>query len=184
MFAIRSESRPVDERIHTVRLKFKVLLNQPVQQLGTGKGFHDSTEIGFSANLQNQSKNEIPAAGGKAFAEYLPIGRDVGFGAINGMRYGQVLVVVKRVVRPSRLPLRQRGPVVSLCANANSTIGVKAILRFGLMCAGYEVAGVVHIDQAEVTVRQVEIQGRNFQSPVMGEFGDQIGRIERVIVSA
>lgn len=184
MFAIRSESRPVDERIDAVRLKLEILLNQPVQQFGTGKGLHNSTEIGFSANLQNKSENEIPATGGQAFTEGLPIGRDVGFGAIDCMRNGQILVVVERVVRPSRLPLRQRGPVVGLCANANTAIGVKAILRFGLMGAGYEVAGVVHVDQAEVTVRQVEIQGGNFQSPVMGEFGDQIGRIERVIVSA
>lgn len=74
--------------------------------------------------------------------------------------------------------------MVGRCANANTAFGVKAILRFWFMSAGYEVAGVVHVDQAEVTVRQVEIQGGNFQSPVMGEFGDQIGRIERVIVSA
>lgn len=105
MFAIRSEGRPVDERIDAVRLKLEILLNQPVQQFGAGKGLHNSTEIGFSANLQNKSENEIPATGGQAFTEGLPIGRDIGFGAVDCMRNGQILVVVERVVRPSRLPL-------------------------------------------------------------------------------
>lgn len=140
MFAVRPKGRPVDERIDTVRLEFEVLLDQPVQQLGTGKGLHDATEIGFSTNLQDESKDQIPAAGGKTFAENLSIGRGAGFGTVDRMRDGQVLVVVKCVVRPGRLPLGQGGPVISLRTNSNSAIRIKAILWFGLMSSWHEVA--------------------------------------------